>query len=127
MLPSWKTGCANAPEHEVPNVTMKPQTAGRRAMPGLDDGEDQTFGMIAALASELAMARERIDTLERLLAVKGTLDAGAVDAYVPDEDAAKVRGALRQRLIAKVFRPIREAAIRRAAHSSEMTTKTTGA
>ncbi|MBT0668900.1 hypothetical protein HT136_11030 [Novosphingobium profundi] len=97
---------------------MKPQTAGRRAMPGLDDSEDQTFGMIAALASELAMARERIDTLERLLAAQGTLDADAVEAYVPDEEAAKARGALRQRMIGKVFRPIREAAIRRAAQST---------
>ncbi|MED5546876.1 MAG: hypothetical protein VYD90_16690 [Pseudomonadota bacterium] len=96
----------------------KPQTAGRRDMPGLDEGDDQTFAMITALASELAMARERIDTLERLLAKAGTLDEGAVEAYVPDEEAAKARGALRQRLIGKVFRPIREAAMRRAAKTT---------
>lgn len=102
-------------------MTMKPQTAGRRDMPGLDESDDQTFAMIAALASELAMARERIDTLERLLAGSGALVPGAVDAYVPDEEAAKARGALRQRLIGKVFRPIREAAMRRAATTSETT------
>ena len=96
-----------------PQSTGKPQTAGRRAMPGLDESDDQTFAMIAALTSELAMARERIDTLERLLEAGGALDRAAIERYVPDETANAERGALRQRIIAKVFRPIREAAIRR--------------
>jgi hypothetical protein len=89
-----------------------PLTAGRRDITGLSVIEDQALSMIAALASELAVARERIDTLERLLDANGTLPRASIEAYRAEGEAATQREGLRQRLIAKVFRPLRDASRR---------------
>ena len=96
----------------LPKVKNPPTTAGRREITGLSVIEDQALAMIAALASEVSVARERIDTLERLLEERGTLSRAAIDAYRPDDTAATEREGLRQRLIAKIFRPLRDAALR---------------
>lgn len=89
-----------------------PATAGRREITGLSVIEDQALGMITALASELVVARERIDTLERLLEGNGTLDRAQIESYRAQGEVALEREGLRQRLIAKIFRPLRDAALR---------------
>ena len=81
----------------------------RLAVPGQDPAEDRLLAMIAALASELAVTRERLDTLERL-----SVGAAAVEAFVPDAAAIAERDTLRRRIIARVFRPLRDAAARAA-------------
>lgn len=93
-------------------MTVPPATAGRREITGLSVIEDQALAMIAALASELAVTRERVDTLERLLEDKGMLERAAIEAYRAEGEAAQHRETLRQRLIAKVFRPLRDASRR---------------
>lgn len=97
---------------ECPLVKVPPFTAGRREITGLSVIEDQAMAMIAALASELVVARERIDTLERVLEEGGMLDRARIEGYRPEGEAAQQREGLRQRLIAKIFRPLRDAAQR---------------
>jgi hypothetical protein len=82
----------------------------RLAVPGQDPEEDRLLAMIAGLASELAVTRERLDTLERL-----TSGTEAVEAFAPDAAAIGHRDTLRRRIIARVFRPLRDAAARAAA------------
>lgn len=89
-----------------------PPTAGRREITGLSVIEDQALAMIAAIASELAVARERIDTLERVLEESGVLDRARVEDYRAEGEAALQREGLRMRMIAKIFRPLRDAARR---------------
>lgn len=79
----------------------------RLAVPGQSVEEDCLLAMIAALASELAVTRERLDTLERL-----SVGAHAVEAFVPEGTAIAERDTLRRRIIARVFRPLRDAAAR---------------
>ncbi len=98
------------------SATEAPLVKGRKAIPHLAESDDQAFAMIVALASELAMTRARLDTLERLLAKRGFLAPDAVEAFVPDAAAASERDALRRRIVAKIFRPVRDAA-RRAAEA----------
>ncbi|NBC38146.1 hypothetical protein GTZ99_16470 [Novosphingobium sp. FSY-8] len=97
------------PELESEALDKTPYTAGRREITGLSVLEDQALAMIAALASELAVARERIDTLERMLEDKGAIDRTLIDSYAPDAAAAAERDGIRQRMIAKIFRPLRDA------------------
>jgi hypothetical protein len=78
----------------------------RRAIPQEDPAVARVTAISLALASELAVARERIDTLERLLQGAGVLTAGAVDAYEPDPAAQAARDALRQGQIRRIFRPL---------------------
>lgn len=93
-------------------MKVPPATAGRREITGLSVIEDQALAMIAALASELAVTRERVDTLERLLEEKGVLERAAIETYRAGDEATQQRETLRQRLIAKVFRPLRDASRR---------------
>ena len=86
----------------------------RTDIPGMRSQDDQMIAMITALTSEMAVLRERVDTLETLLGAQAVLTPGAIDAFVPgDADTAR-RDGLRRSLIAKVFRPLRDAAARAA-------------
>jgi hypothetical protein len=81
-------------------------------IPGQSPAEDRLIAMIAALASELAVMRDRLDTVERLAERAGVLTRPGIDAFVPDPDASAERDAVRRHLIAKTFRPLRDAAAR---------------
>ncbi len=82
----------------------------RLAIPGQDTADDRLLGIMAALASEVAVLRERLDTVERLAG----LESAAIDGFVPDPDAQASRDALRRRLIDKIFGPLRDALARSA-------------
>jgi hypothetical protein len=69
---------------------------------------ERVLAITMAVAQELAVARQRIDTLERLLRAKGLLDAGEIDAFVPDERAATERALLTQEYLARVLRIVQQ-------------------
>lgn len=46
---------------------------------------DKLISMVMALAGELQVTRERLDTLERVAASKGVLTQAEIDGYVPSE------------------------------------------
>ena len=73
---------------------------------GLSDTEESLLQMVIALTSQLSVMRERLDTLETLLAAEGTLAQDAVEQFVPTPADAQRRDALRQGLVSKVLRPI---------------------
>lgn len=85
----------------------------QQAIHGQSPGEARLLAMVAALASELAVTRERLDTVERLATAAGVLPPDAVDNYRPDGEAVKERDGLRRRIIDRVFRPLREDARRK--------------
>ena len=70
-------------------ANAKPQ--GRRPEYFRDPMGEHTFSISMALMAELAVARERIDTLERLLVAKGVLQANEVENFVPDGPASEAR------------------------------------
>lgn len=98
------TGSSNPRTHAAP----------RNAIEGMSESDDHLIGMVTALAAQLAVTRERLDTVERLAEAAGLFGPDAVDRYVPDERAQGARDAIRQTLIARIFRPIRDAATRTA-------------
>lgn len=79
---------------------------GRREAPGVDPRVDTLMGMIFALTSEVSILRERLDAHERLAAQNQPATPQAVDDYVPDEQAQQARAGMRDRIVAKVCRPI---------------------
>jgi hypothetical protein len=54
------------------------------------------------------VARERIDTLERLLEAKGVLTRAEIEAFVPSADQAAERGLWTQEYIARVLRIVQQ-------------------
>lgn len=95
-----------------------PVMKGRKSIPNFTDSEDQVLAMILALTSELAVTRERLDTLERILGEQNLLDSSAIDSFVPDQTAVAQRDGLRRRIISKVMQPVNDAA-RRAADDKQ--------
>jgi len=49
-----------------------------------DPAVERILNITMAVSGELAVARERIDTLERLLEAKGILTRAEIESYVPD-------------------------------------------
>lgn len=85
-----------------------PTRAKRRIpVPGQSPAEDRMLAMIAALASELAVTRERLDSVERLLERANIVDRTAIETFTPDAAQTGDRDAIRRRLIAHIFGPLR--------------------
>jgi len=62
------------------------------------------------VAQELAVARARLDTLERLLARKGLMTRAEIEAFEPSPSEATERGLWTQEYIARVLRIIQQEA-----------------
>ncbi|NBC36007.1 hypothetical protein GTZ99_05490 [Novosphingobium sp. FSY-8] len=65
---------------------------------------DRLTSMCMALAAELSATRDRLDTVERLLAQSGSLNIGQIEAYTPDYQAGVERGESTRAYIARVMR-----------------------
>lgn len=69
---------------------------------------ERLMAILMAVVEELAVTRERLDTVERLLAANGHLDRAAIDDYHPDATAARERGLAHQDYIARVLRILQQ-------------------
>ena len=74
----------------------------------LDAEVERVLAITMAVVQELAVARERIDTLERLLTNRGVLAPGAVETFVPNAAQAAERGQWAQEYIARVLRIVQQ-------------------
>ena len=71
---------------------------------------ERVLAITMAVAQELAVARQRIDTLERLLAAKGVIADGEIDRFAPSPAAAVERAEWTQEYIARVLRIVQQEA-----------------
>jgi|GEM_PF-201572 len=71
-----------------------------------DPATERVLSIAMAIAGELSVARERIDTLERLLEEHGVFKRSAIEAYVPDAAAQAERNAWGREYIARILRII---------------------
>ena len=82
---------------------------GRKPQYFADPATDRLLSMVLALTQELSVARDRIDTLERLLDRAGVLAAQTVDDYLPTPEEAAARSIVRAGMIRRVFRAAEKA------------------
>lgn len=73
-----------------------------------DPVKDHLLRAVITLAGELSVTRERLDSLEAMLAQQGTLDPAALDQRLPDSAAAQKREAARQKLLKSLLAPLVE-------------------
>lgn len=71
---------------------------------------ERVLNVALALAQELAVTRERIDTLERLLESKGALARSEFDRFVPNAEIAAERAQAQQDYLARLFRVMTQSA-----------------
>ena len=81
---------------------------GKRPTYFKDSDTDRLMSILMAVAGELAVTRERMDTLERLLQANGLLTREAIDGYEPDTEAARERGLWHQDFIARILRVVQQ-------------------
>lgn len=79
---------------------------GKRPQYFSDPAIDKLLWATMTIAQELAVTRDRLDSVERLLEGRKVLKAGAVDAYVPPAPVEAERDAARNAFIARVLRAV---------------------
>jgi hypothetical protein len=80
---------------------------GRTELP-VDANYARIMAMITALAAELSVTRERLDTCERLAERAGVFTTADVERFEPDTQAMSDRARLRGHLLETVFRPLEQ-------------------
>ena len=71
---------------------------------------ERVLAITMAAVQELAVARERIDTLERLLEAKGVIGRDEVEHFAPSADQAAERGLWMQEYLTRVLRIVQQEA-----------------
>lgn len=87
---------------DLMNPRMKAK--GRRPYFFDDPAVDKLLAIVLALMGELSVTRERLDTVERILAGKGQLSEAEIDAFRPDDAAKNARTTMRNEYVARVLR-----------------------
>lgn len=73
-----------------------------------DPAIDRLLSIVMALAGEVAVNRERLDTVERLLETKGAITRADIASYKPDRDAGYERGLQHREFIARILRGVQQ-------------------
>tara|TARA_B100000686_G_scaffold336359_1_gene406135 strand:+ start:47 stop:613 length:567 start_codon:yes stop_codon:yes gene_type:complete len=90
--------------HPEPKVKRIRTAKGRRPYFFDDPNIDKLLAMIMALAGEVSVMRERLDTHERLATKKKFASHQAIEDYDPDNIAEAFRSQWRSEFIARVLR-----------------------
>lgn len=69
---------------------------------------ERLLSMLLALASDVAVLRERLDTVERLLDDRGVISRADIEAYRPSRQAAYERGVLHRELVNRLLRGVQQ-------------------
>jgi hypothetical protein len=95
-------------------MTVEAALAGASAKPAgrrpyfLHPEVERVLAITMAVAQELAVARERIDTLERLLERQGLLRRADIDGFAPSKVEAAERGLWMQEYLTRVLRIVQQ-------------------
>lgn len=73
-----------------------------------DPQQDKLLGIIMALAGEVSVLRERLDTVERVLEIKGIISPSEIETYQPDEKISEQREQWRTEYISRILRILEE-------------------
>ncbi|MBM3512601.1 MAG: hypothetical protein FJX59_02685 [Alphaproteobacteria bacterium] len=73
-----------------------------------DPAVERVFSITLAVATELAVMRERLDTVERLLEAGQPVSKTAIDAFRPDNEAARERQMWHAEYINRIFRIVHQ-------------------
>jgi hypothetical protein len=90
-----------------------------------DPAVERVLAMLMAVTQELAVTRERLDTVERLLEKSGHLDRAQIEAYAPEPEAATARAQATRAYIARVMRIVQQEmeAINKPEHEYDLAAK----
>ncbi|WP_439532824.1 hypothetical protein [Polymorphobacter sp.] len=73
-----------------------------------DPALDRMLSIVMAVAGEVAVVKERLDTVERLLDEKGSITRADIEAYAPDREAGHERGLMHREYAARILRGVQQ-------------------
>lgn len=73
-----------------------------------DPAVERVLNITMAVATEVAVLRERLDTIERILSEKDILHKAEIDAFVPDDKTAEERQLWHARYSARILRIVQQ-------------------
>ncbi len=87
---------------------MAKKAKGKKPTFFADPQVDKVLAITMALAGEVSVLRERLDTMERLLEAKGQIPRRDLETYRPDDQAAEEREQWRVEYLDRILRVVRE-------------------
>jgi hypothetical protein len=73
-----------------------------------DKDSERVLTIVMALAQEVSVMRQRLDTVERLLETKEMITRADIEGFAPSKDEAAERGAWNQEFIARILRIVQQ-------------------
>jgi hypothetical protein len=73
-----------------------------------DPASERLLSIVMALAGEVSVVKERLDTVERLLDAKGSISRADIEAYAPDRAAGYERGLATREFVARILRGVQQ-------------------
>lgn len=89
-------------------TTLQKKAKGERPRYFADPAIDKVLSITLALAGEVAVLRDRLDTIERLAEAGAAPTRAAVDGYQPDADVRAQRDAWRDAFLDVVLRSVHQ-------------------
>jgi hypothetical protein len=87
-------------------VRISRTAKGERPRNFSDPAIEKVLGIVLSLASEVAVMRDRLDTLERLIEARGVLPRSAIEGYEPTPSEASERAARRMEYLERVLQAV---------------------
>ena len=97
----------DAADHNDSPASIRRTPKGKRPQYFADPATDKLLTMVMTLAEELSVTRDRLDTVERLLAAGNIVSAEAIENFEADAEAAEQREQRRADFIARLLRALR--------------------
>ena len=89
-------------------LELQKKAKGERPRYFEDPAIDKVLSITMALAGELAVLRDRVDTIERLAEQGQSISRAAIDGYRPDEAVRAERDAWRDTFLSVVLRSVHQ-------------------
>lgn len=89
-------------------LQLQKKAKGERPRYFEDPAIDKVLSITLALAGEVAVLRDRVDTIERLAESGQPVSRAAVDAFQPDETVRAERDAMREHFLSIVLRAVHQ-------------------
>lgn len=91
-----------------PIIQAGTRAKGKRPAYFDDPAIDRILSITLAVAGEVAVLRERMDSIERLLDEKGTISRADIEAFTPTREAAYERGLWHREFAARILRGVQQ-------------------
>jgi hypothetical protein len=90
------------------NIKLKRRAKGKRPAYLADPTSEKVMAMLMALAGEVSVMRDRMETTERLSEKKGVFSRQDIESYEPSGQEQADRQARRAEFLQRLFRAVQE-------------------